>query len=136
MMATHKQMSRVSGEATKKTSLIQELIKSNAEQEANSKKKMELFKSAGFEMRPDLSKKFRSLSIQNIINKVLNDNLYGQTYSSDTAEELTKSLATTIRQKLEGIYFLCCLSLWPLVLLIQADYHNQQYQSLFILKKT
>ncbi|XP_014288958.1 dynein light chain Tctex-type protein 2B isoform X2 [Halyomorpha halys] len=101
-MATHKQMSRVSGEATKKTSLIQELIKSNAEQEANSKKKMELFKSAGFEMRPDLSKKFRSLSIQNIINKVLNDNLYGQTYSSDTAEELTKSLATTIRQKLEG----------------------------------
>ncbi|CAH1405455.1 unnamed protein product [Nezara viridula] len=100
-MAAQKQKSRSSREEPKKNSLIQELIKSDADEDKNSKK-MELFKSAGFDMRPDLSKKFRSFSIQSIISKVLNDNLYGQTYSPDTAEELTKSLATTIRLKLKG----------------------------------
>lgn len=57
-MAAHKQTSRVSREESKKNSLIQELIKPDSDQDINSKKKMELFKSAGFDMRPDLSKKY------------------------------------------------------------------------------
>ncbi|XP_045585397.1 dynein light chain Tctex-type protein 2B [Procambarus clarkii] len=55
---------------------------------------------ATFQIRPDLKDKFRSSVVRDVIHNTLVENLTGFVYSLEAGDEMSKSLADLLRNKL------------------------------------